>query len=173
MKLLYNGVDLATLGVLRILSQATVKEPAEAAQRERVTLRCRLDFFQQTYAENAELVQSLWAGLKSATAVLLWQDESGATLAQRAVMAGDAELLEESGTRGGTRWQAVVFSFWTFLYDLPKQALAATLGGRDLGQVEKWSEGLDTTRWDEFRSARKRVAGEVTASGRLPADMSQ
>ena len=49
MTLQYNGVDLGALGTLRVLGRTTMREPAEAPQRERVTYRLRLDFFEQTF----------------------------------------------------------------------------------------------------------------------------
>ena len=78
MKLIYNGVDLAALAThCRILQQTTVREPPEAPQRERVTMRVRLDFFEQRYLDNQSLIQQARAALKTQQAVLLWQDDSG------------------------------------------------------------------------------------------------
>jgi len=170
MKLIYNGVDLTGLGTVRILSHSTVRDPVEAPQRERVTYKVRLDFFESTFRDNFGLIEQLRGALKTQQADLLWQDDSGATFVDRTVTAGEDEALEETGQRGGNYWQAVVFQFWYFNHDVVTHCLSATAAGLDLGAVSEWSERLDITRWDELRSARKLVQGGVTASGRLQSD---
>ena len=178
MKLIYNGVDLAELGVLRILSHATQREPADAPQWERVTYRVRLDFFEQTFKDNFGLVEQLHASLKTQQAQLLWQN--GTTYVDRTVTAGDDESTDSALERGGTRWQAVIFTFWFYNHDVTTNCLAATYkrtGSNtpllNLDAVEKWSERLNITRWDELRDARKMVSGVVSASGRFRGDTKQ
>jgi hypothetical protein len=175
MKLIYNGVDLAGLAThCRILQQSTMREPAEAPQRERVTLRVRLDFFEQTYADNRALLEQCRAALKTQQAVLLWQDERNGTCLQRTVTAGEDESPEEANARGGTYWQVLVLQFWYYNHDLVANCLNATVNDRlDLGAVEKWEEQLNVLRFDELRDVRQRVSGRVTASGRWQADTTQ
>src|SRR5579872_5184840 len=108
MKLIYNGVDLAKLGVLRILGRSTAREPAEAPNRERTTIKCRLDMFQQTYANNAGLIDQLRAALKTQQANLLWQDDGGGTFLNRTVTAAEDDEPEDGrGPLSGTSRQAV------------------------------------------------------------------
>ena len=175
MKLSYNGIDLATLGELRILAHGIQREPAEAPQRERVTFRVRLDFFEASFAANFTQIETLRSALKTSTAVLLWSDDAGKVYLNRPVTAaedGSADGLEQ----GGTNWQAVTFSFWYYNHEVASDTLAATFrrtGGPvlpALGAVEQWRETLTAVRFDDFRDARKRVAGTVTASGRYQAD---
>src|ERR1043166_7249537 len=107
MKLIYNGIDLAGLATnVRILQTQAVREPAEAPQREKVTVRVRLDFFEQTYLDNQALIEQVRAALKTQQATMLWQDDSGAKYLERTVTAGEDSLLEEAKGRGGTYWRA-------------------------------------------------------------------
>ena len=179
-KLIYNGVDLAQLGVFRILSHTTQREPADHPQWERVSYRVRLDFFEQTFQDNLGLVRQLQAALKTQQAQLLWQDDNGANYLNRTVTAGDDESADEGLNRGGTRWQAVVFTFWFYQHDVAANALQAfytrsASGAPDLSldAVTGWSERLAITRWDDLRDARKLVQGTVAAAGRLRADTTQ
>lgn len=179
MKLIYNGVDLASLAThMRILQTQTVREPVEAPQRERVTVRVRLDFFEQTYLDNETLIEQVRAALKTQQATMLWQDDSGATYLQRTVAVAEDDALEEANARGGTYWQALVFSFWYYNHDVVTNCLSATVqvtGGAplDMGAVEKWEEKLNVTRFDEMRDVRQKVTGAVSASGRWQADTTQ
>ena len=179
MKLIYNGIDLAGLAThVRILQTQTVREPAEAPQRERVTVRVRLDFFEQTYLDNQSLMEQVRAALKTQQATMLWQDDSGAKYLERTVTAGEDDSLEEANARGGTYWQALTFSFWFFNHDVATHCLNATVqrpGGEalDLGAVEKWTEHLNVQRFDDMRDPRQKVSGTVAASGRWQADTTQ
>jgi hypothetical protein len=178
MKLIYNGVDLVPLAThFRVLQQATVREPADAPQRERVTVRVRFDFFEQTYADNASLMEQVRAALKTQQAVMLWQDDSGANYLERTVTAGDDESGEEAAARGGTYWQSLTFSFWYYNHDLVTNCLNASVkqgdDSLDLGAVEKWEERLNVQRFDEMRDVRRMVDGGVSASGRWQGDTTQ
>ena len=170
MTLQYNGIQLASLGTLRILGRLTDREPAEAPQRERVTYRMRLDFFEQSFASNFTQVQQFLSALKTQNAALLWQDGNGSTYETRTVIAGSDSLPEDVMSRGGTYWQSVVFTFWYYNHDVAGNCLAASCLGLDLGAVERWREGAAETRYDELRDPRKRVEGTVAASGRYQAD---
>jgi hypothetical protein len=178
-KLIYNGVDLAALAThFRILQTQTVREPVEAPQRERVTVRVRLDFFEQTYLDNQTLIEQVRAALKTQQATMLWQDDSGFTYLERTVTAAEDDALEDANARGGTYWQALVFSFWYYNHDLVTNCLSATVqlaGGQplDMGAVEKWEEKLNVQRFDEMRDVRQKVTGSVSASGRWQADTTQ
>jgi hypothetical protein len=58
MKLIYNGTDLAGLAdCARVMWPSRSREPAEAPQHERVTVKVSLDFFQQSYEEKADLIE--------------------------------------------------------------------------------------------------------------------
>src|SRR3974390_3221032 len=108
MQLVYDGVDLAGLAdEFRILGVSTVREPAEAPQRERVTYRVRLDFFEQTYADNHGLVEQGRAAPKAQQLKMVWNDETGATQLQRTVTVAGDETVEDAAQRGGTYWQGL------------------------------------------------------------------
>ena len=179
MQLSYNGVDLATLGELRILAHSTQREPVEAPQRERVTYRVRLDFFEQSFAANFGRIEQLRAALKTQSAVLTWVDDTGKQYLNRTVTAAEDEA-EAGLERGGTQWQGIVFTFWFYNHDVVTNCLNATVRradgqapARSLGAVLEWKEVLTSVRFDEFRDQRKRVGGTVTASGRFQADTTQ
>lgn len=170
MKLIYNGVDLATLGTLRLLTHTTVREPAEAPQRERLTYRVRLDFFEPSYRDNHGLIEQCRAALRTQQAQLIWTD--GATFLNRTVTAGDDETPGEPLEDGGTFWQALQFTFWFYNHDVVTNCLVASYqrtGGEalTLGTVEKEREALAITRFDEIRDGRKLVQGTLQASGRF------
>jgi hypothetical protein len=174
MQLIYNAVDLATLGVLRILGVATAREPAEAPQRERVTYRVRLDFFQQTFDANFNLIGQLRAALKTQNAALVWVDDAGKQQLNRTVVAAEDDTDAAALERGGTYQQALTFTFWYYNHDVVTNCLNATVTANGiatgLGAVEQWHEVLAAARFDDLRDMRKRVAGRLTASGRLQAD---
>lgn len=179
MKLVYNGVDLVPLAThFRVLQQSTTREPADAPQRERVTVKVRFDFFEQTYADNASLVEQVRSALKTQQAVMLWQDDSGATYLERTVTAAEDETGEDAAARGGTYWQSLTFSFWYYNHDLVTNCLNATVTAGDnepldLGAVEKWEERLNVQRFDEMRDVRRMVEGGVSAAGRWQGDTTQ
>ena len=177
MNLIYNGTDLATLGVFRILGQTTVREPAEAPQRERVSYRVRLDFFEQNFSGNQNLVQQLRSALTTQNAQMVWQDGSN-VFVNRTVTAAADEEDTAALDQGGTYHQAITFSFWYYNHDIVTNCLDASwtrgTGSNpptlDLGAVEKWEERRVPSRVYEFSAVRKKVEGTVTASGRLQGD---
>jgi hypothetical protein len=174
MKLVYNGVDLAALAShFRVLGVATVREPAEAPQRERVTYRIRLDFFEQTYADNHGLIEQVRATLKGQQLQMVWQDETGATQLQRTVTVAGDETTEDAAQRGGTYWQGLTLSFWFYNHDVASNCLKGTIAGQDLGAVEKWTEHVQVARFDELHDPRRRVAVQLSTSGRWQADTMQ
>ena len=175
MQLIYNGTDLAQLGVLRILGRSARREPAEAPNRERIEYRVRLDFFQPDFATNFAQVQSLVTALATNAAALTWVDGTGATLLSRPVTAGEDEIPRDCLERGGTSWQAIEFSFWYYNHAVLSPTLSGRyqrLGGapQDLGAVEGWTEKLAATRQDELRSNRKLVTVSVSVTGRWLGD---
>lgn len=170
MQLTYNGVNLATLGTLRVLGKSTQREPVEAPQRERVTYRMRLDFFQQTFQSNWSQIQQLSQALTAQNVTLTWQDDNGTTYENRTVTAGSSELPEDVMTKGGTYWQSITFTFWYYNHNVTSNCLSATCFGLDMGAVSVWRESARETRFDEMHDPRKRVQGTVTASGRYQAD---
>ena len=181
MKLSYNGTDLAALGVFRILQTSTVREPAENPQWERVTVSCRLDFFEQSYLDNFSLVQQVRAALKAQQVTLLWQDDSGAKYVERTVSALGDETDGSSEERGGTYRQALTFRFTYLNHDVTTNTLKASAQGLsqsgqpsgqvlDLGAVTNWAEAVRQTRFDELRDPRRLATGTVRAAGRLLGD---
>lgn len=180
MKLFYNGLDLATLGELRVIGYQSRREPADAPTGERVDIRVRLDFFEQTFAENWALVEQLREAIGTQHAVLLWQDEDSSNYVERTVVADSEELLDASLERGGTRWLAMVIHFHFYNYDIATNALAATYqrnasGAPELSldAVDAWTEEAQVSRWDELRSDRKRVEVTIAAAGKFRGDTSQ
>jgi len=174
MKLVYNGVDLAALAAhFRVLSVSTLREPAEAPQRERVTYRVRLDFFEQTFADNQGLIAQVRSALLSQQLPMLWQDETEATQLQRTVTVANDETAEEAAQRGGTYWQGLTLTFWYYNHDVASNCLKGTVAGQDLGAVERWTEQVQVTRFHELKDPRRRVAVQVQAAGRWQADTTQ
>lgn len=174
LKLYINDIDLAEFGVLQVLSQSNAYEPPEAPQREKVTVRCRLDFFEQTYAENYTLVEQTRSALRAHDEILQWQD-GGSNYIKRPVTILDHDLPQESNAQG-TYHQAITFTFTYTNYQLTNKCFGATFlrsGAVDgdvavgLGQVEKFADDYTTTLFDEMRSNRRRVAGRVSMSGRI------
>ena len=174
MQLVYNGVDLAALATqFRVLGVATVREPAEAPQRERVTYRVRLDFFEQTYADNRGLIEQVRAALTTQQVQMVWTDETGAVQLQRTVTVANDDEAEDAAQRGGTYWQGLSLTFWYYNHDVAANCLSGTVAGQDLGAVERWTEQVQVTRFDELRDVRKRVAVQLQASGRWQSDTAQ
>ena len=174
MQLVYDGVDLAGLAdEFRILGVSTVREPADAPQRERVTYRVRLDFFQQTYADNRALIEQVRGALTTQQVQMVWTDESGEVRLQRTVTVANDEEAEEAAQRGGTYWQGLTLSFWFYNHDVAANCMSGTVAGKDLGAVERWTEEVQVSRFDELRDVRRRVAVQVTASGRWQCDTTQ
>ena len=174
MKLTFNTTDLATLGVLRIVGRSCTPEPADAPLRQRIAIRVRLDFFEQTFSANHNLASQLIAALQANTAVLDWSDEDGTRYENRTVTAGSAEMPRDVLDRGGTYWQAIEFGFWYYVA-VSAAALTAsytpdTLPLQSLGQVESWTEKLTVERFDPLRDTRRRVTGTVTCSGKIMLD---
>ena len=124
MQLVFNGIDLATLGVFRMLGHSSVREPAESPQRERMTYRVRLDFFQPSFAANATLIEQLRAALKTQHAQLLWRDDNGKEYLNRTVVAAEDDAGELD--KGGTYWQSLTFSFSFYNHDVVTNCLNAT-----------------------------------------------
>ena len=177
MKLVYNGLDLATLGVLQIMGLATQRE-GEAPQRERQTLRVRLEVFERTFADNAGVLAELRAALKTQQAQLLWQDVNGTSYVNRTVCAGeDEEPADGRRVSGGTMQTIhIVFHWWN--HDVATNCLAGSwqrVGGPavDLGAVTDWREGLVAEYFDRLRDHVKYEGGTVTAAGRWQGDTTQ
>ena len=176
MKLIYNSTDLVALAThVRLLQTSTIREPAEAPQRERVTMRVRLEFLEDSFRANYALIQQARAALKTQQAVLLFQEDEGEPYMQRTVTAAEDEAPEERP--GSTYRQSLTIVFWYFNHDLTTNCLNAAVttadGASDLGAVERWEERLSVSRFDELRDPRQRVAGQVTAVGRWQADTTQ
>lgn len=183
MNLTFSNTNLADLGSLRIIGRVSRREPALAPTRERVEYQVRLDFFEQTFAANYNLIQQLAAAMKANVASLQWQDDNGTQYEAMTVTAGDFSTEAAPLERGGTYWQAITFSFWYY------QALAAgTLTGsftaavaqglpaqpaQDLGSVELWSEKLTSERFDPLHSERRMVIGTVNCAGKWIGDATQ
>jgi hypothetical protein len=174
--LIYNGVNFSTLGPeLEMMGQTSVLEPPEAPQYRRTTLRCRYSFFETTWEDNYGLIEKVRNALKTQQGALQWLDDDGNTVIQRRVIVGPHDLPDANSQ--GTYRQQVNFSF-TYL-EFPStdgivpNTMAATwtaAGGGPvvtLSTVEHWTEGMDTKTYSEWRPDRRRVAGSVTASGRI------
>ncbi len=177
MKLYYGELDLGTLGVLQILGEQTSKD-ADLSQREKKTVRCRLDFFREGYLANRSQVNAVRAALKSGSELLRWEDETGATYMQVYPSVGDDDQPEEANAQG-TYQQAVVFSFWFYKSDTTGAFLTATyrrngVGPRtvNLGQVVKVSDKYGSTLMDEMHIQRRHGGGTVSLSGRWALDAS-
>lgn len=156
---------------IQIIGQSSVREPAEAPQRERRSVRVRLEFRESSYLANRQLVEQVRAALKTPTTTLKWQDDSGATFVERWVIVTESDQGEDSAW--GTHQQGLSFSFSYFNHSLTTNCLPATLqrkpsgAVKDLGAILKWSERLDVDAFHEQRDPRRRVMCVVTASGRL------
>lgn len=177
MKMIYNGIDLASLGDLQITQRMAQAEPAEAPQRQKVTLRMELHLNEQNYRDNQGLVDQLVSALKTQQAVLDWQDESGAQFVNRTVWAMESAQTNPSDGVWGTYWMSVGFSFCYYEHDIVSNCLKASvqrasLGAKalDLGAVEAWAESYEATMFDTLKKGRKMVEGVVTASGRFQGD---
>jgi len=177
MKLIYNGVDLATLGELNIYGLETQRE-GEAPQRERQVLRARLTFYETGFADNAQLIAQVRAALKTQQATLLWQDANGSTYVNRTVTAGADEEPADARPVAGSTGQAVQFTFWWYNHDLVTNCLNATWqrpGGPalDLGAVGQWAEGSRVDYFDKLKDPVRYAEGPVMAAGRWQADTTQ
>lgn len=190
MKLLLNNVDLATLGVLRMLGKAVQREPVEAPQRERVTLRVRLDFFETSFVDNAQLVETVRAALKQQNTPLVWQDDNSSTYLNRTVVIAEDDEPGDGRSLSGTTQQAITFSVVYYNHDVVTNCLNATWQGQkpgasaqapgantgpalDLGAVTDFKEGGEVEFFDKLRPQPKQIIGTVTAAGRFQADTSQ
>lgn len=180
MKLWFKDLALHDYGELQIIGRSSIVEPADAPQRKRITIRCRLNFWAQSYSENKGLVDLLSTALKNNQEVLKWQDDNATTYLGRTVTVGDDEQAEEANAQG-TYKQAVTFSFWYYDHDLATNCLPASytgVGGSnrpnlDMGAVEKWSEALEIELADAMKNVRRRCAGVVAASGRFQGNTNQ
>lgn len=173
MKLWLNDVALHELAAhLQILGTASAREPAEAPQRERRTVRVRLEFRADAYAANAALVASVRTALTTPTTPLRWEDDTGATYLERWVIVGDDDQPEADNAQG-TYLQSLTFTFHYFVHTLTTNCLPATLTRlpsgppQDLGAVLKWGETFDVDRFDALKDPRRKVIATVTCAGRF------
>lgn len=175
--LTYNGLNFSTLGPeLDMLGQTSVLEPAEAPQYRRTTLRCRYSFFETTWEDNWGLILQIKDAFKTNQGVLTWLDDDGNTVVNRRVMVGPNDLPDSNAQ--GTYRQQINFSFQYLEFPgtdsivpntLPATWTPAGAGAPTvtLTTVEHWTEGMDTKTYSEWRPDRRRVAGTVSASGKI------
>lgn len=181
MKLWIKDGDVALHDLARhiqIVSQSGAMEPPEAPQRERRTLRVRVEFRRESYLENARLVEEVRTALQTPATVLRWVDDSGAGYLERWLTITGWQQPESENT-WGTYTQSIVFECFYYVHNLKTNCLPMTLtavpGGSavDLGAVFKWQETLENDYFDEMRNARRRASGVITASGAILANTLQ
>lgn len=157
---------------LQILGQTSAREPAEAPQRERRTVRVRLEFREDAYLHNAQLVEQVRTALRTPLTTLKWQDEAGPKYCERWVIVGDDDQPEGENA-WGTHGQSLVFSFHYFIHTLTTNCLPATIRRQpngatlDLGAILKWGETIDVERFHDQRDPRRKVMATLAISGRF------
>jgi hypothetical protein len=165
LELYYNEVALHTLGEVSVRRQTDEYAATDLPQQKVVKLQVRLDFFQQNWADNYQLIETLRLALKSPHTRLRWLNENGQEVPND---------LPEEPNAWGTRQQQANFEFSYVVHDLLTNALTATVtsgGDLVLGRVLAYEEALAITRYDELHAHRRRSAYQITMSGILPGNM--
>jgi hypothetical protein len=189
-----NPTQLAVhdLAEIQLVSEEAQMEPPEMPQREVRTITVRLEFFEQTFRENHELVEQVRAALKAVhphirlkEADHVYPAGSGqATVPGEVILDRPCEVLNHSKPEDpnavGTYNQALVISLRYELTDLqgpatPHLTLQFTkTGGQALamGNVLTFRTSYRASYISEYRNIRDRATGQVSASGEWLADTS-
>ena len=173
MKLIYNNLDLATLGELGIV-QGREAEGGEQAQRMRVRLAVKLSLFERSYDENRRAVEALRAALALPNAPLQWvNDAVGVDYVNQTAVLVSEDLPEEWGEYHQT--VNLVFSYYEqtpagAANNLPLTFCAA--GGQPLalGSVNRWAHAAAVERFSPLRPHRKEVRGRIRVEGQYFGD---
>jgi hypothetical protein len=171
-KLFLGDLDLATVARhIQIIGQASVYEPADAPQRERRTVKVRLEFREDSYLANAQRMEQVRTALRTPRTPLRWEDDSGAKYVERWVTITESDQGEDSAW--GTHTQSLTFSFYYYVHTLTTNCLPATMqrlpdgAAHDLGAVIKWSEQIAMDHFHDQRDPRRRVMANLAIGGRF------
>lgn len=182
MKLTINGIALHELGDVSILSQSSVFSNEEMSQKETRTLTIAIDFWEQSYHENYDLVTAARVALAKSHVPLVWQGDD--EIVNEEEVAGPIYLntlvdvvshdLPENPNAWGTYQQQIRIVVRHEANRSTSDALKGTfkktgaLGAAiDLGNVISWKSSYRSQRNSEMRNDRSRAGGQVTAQGEL------
>ncbi len=169
MKLSYKGLALDELGEFTIAQTREVEE----GQRWKVTLKVALQMFDRQYSDNYAKAREALDALRYQNGVLNWSnEETGETYINQTVTLLTAELPEE----WGEYQQTLNLTFWYYDNNLTTNNLPLTFAPDTtgmvvtLGNVTRWRETWDESRFSPWHSERSMVKGRVTVGGLLLAD---
>lgn len=174
MKLYYNGVALHDLGELVVTPPAVRYDPPESPQRAVHTLSVRVDAFEPSWEENQDILGQAVAALRTQHGTLLWQDGRDENLQERPVRVLNHNFPDDPNAWGTTHQQLLITFEWVD-HNLVPNAVGGTYqrpGGAlvNLGQVERFREGVRFIRPSERRSPRTGGTGTVSAGGVFKVD---
>lgn len=175
----YNDQALHELTPKVILSsRSATADPPEAPLRWKHTLKLRLNFHEQTYADNWALVTTVRRILRVQGANLKLEDEAGNTiLDQTARFLGD-DWPEEPNEKNSSWFQSLTLTFEYFenLDTAENAAQRATYQRTGSGTIitlsaiEKFKVEDDTQRYSAFRSHRESTLTRLSISGKFLAN---
>jgi hypothetical protein len=169
MKLIYNGFDFSTIGELAITQAREMEGAPDQPQRARVTLRVRVDVFEQTYDQNRAALEQCRPALALPNAVLQWTNDAAGVdyVNQTAALVSD-DLPEDWGQYHQTL--NLVFSYWEQTPGGAANNVPLTFvktGGEKVSfdVVNKWSHGASVERFSPFRSQRRQTVATIRVEG--------
>lgn len=178
MNFIYNDFEIHTLGDVTVSSKREYEGGSEATgpQRVKVTLELKVEFFQESFADNYSLVRQLREALQVQHGLLEWTNpETNESYVNQPaqVLAND---LPEDPNAWGTFYQQCNVTFLYYEHNVAANniPLLVTRSGATnkltLTAVQRWSETVSTERFSPLHSQRKLVTVELSASGMILAD---
>ena len=171
----YGLFDISSLGDATI-SQDREYEGGESPQRIKVTLRVKVEFFQDSFSDNYSLVQQLRQALRTQHDLLVWtNDDTNETYVSAPAVPVSNDLPEDPNG-WGSYYQACHLVFSYYEHNLVTNNLplvikrAGDTGNLSLTNVQTWSESVSTERYSPLHSGRKMVTSKISAAGLLLAD---
>lgn len=193
MKLFYTPpneaeIRLHDLGEVYLVSQSSQFTPDDLPQIETRTLHIRIEFWQQRFRDNYNLVKQVRAALKKPNGKLKIQDENMVDEDGGFIAEGDVYLeqtvvlvssdLPENPNSWGTYQQSINLVFRYEVNDIASEDthLQATFqktgagGSITLGHVTGWRENFRVQRYSPLRDHREHTSGTVAIEGIFPGD---
>ncbi len=179
----YNGFNAHELGEVSVMSQSSKFMPDKLGQKEIRQIHIKIETFEQDYDTNYNLMQQARAAFSAQNKIAKWIT-ADTVLDDDGVVAGTKVLehpaivlshdLPEEPNAWGTYNQFVNIVLEYELDVASSGALPLTFHRTDstgaaanLGHVHQFKKSYRASKFSEFRSARERASGGVTASGEI------
>lgn len=181
MKLFYNANALHDLArSIVLLNEHAVPFPPDSTTQWQHTLKVRLWFTEQSWADNRALIEEVKTHLQSGQEVTLkLTDDNDTVWIEQTAKVTDADHPENPNARG-KYLQAldVTFQYFENLDSAKTGLLSATFQRvgvnapvQNLGQIEGCKREFDSRRFDPLRSHRDLATGRISLRGRILGNM--